>query len=162
LDRRKGKRENEGEVISHLNEKIEKIKQMGKENTLSDADFDTLRRDNWESTQETMAVFDKAMKRRWTSGTTKFYYEVFKDFLETQGAITNNLLYLMQWYIDLRDAIVELSTEMQSKGMALTEKMNKILENPAVQIITEILENDKKRIEEINKRREKLIKQTVV
>jgi alpha-amylase/alpha-mannosidase (GH57 family) len=145
---------------------MEKLKKMMEKETLSDADFDVLRKDNLEGTQEMIAVFDKAIKSRWTHGTTKFYYEMFRDVLAMQGSNVNNFLCLLQWYQDLRDAVIELSGEVQQirgKDLGkLTKRMNKILKNPAVKMINAILDKDMETIKKINERRQEIIKKSVV
>ncbi|HEX9262594.1 MAG TPA: hypothetical protein VF893_08725, partial [Candidatus Bathyarchaeia archaeon] len=129
-------------------------------------DFDELRRGNMESTKEMYAVFDNAINSKWTPGKTKFYYEMFQIFIEQNGRATHNFLYLVEWVNNLKEAITTLWTEIQQiKGVDIenvTERMNKLLDEPAVQIVGKILEDEKEAIKKIDERRRKLIKDSIV
>lgn len=151
------------EVNHKINEKIEKIHSI---HVAKDIDFRKLGKENLESTQEMVTAFDKSIRSRWTSGQTKFHYQMFQMLIRDNGNATQNILALLEWVNNLTEAITALWEEIQHlRGIDFENvkaRMSKILENPAVQIINNILEGDQEAIKKINERRQKLIKDSVV
>jgi hypothetical protein len=151
------------EINRKLNETMAKIQKF---HIAENIDFDELRRANIESTKEMCAVFNDAINSKWTSGKTKFYYEMFQMFIEQHGRVTHNFLYLVEWVNNLKEAMTTLWTEVQHiKGIDIgnvTQRMNKLLDEPAVQIVGKMLEDEQEAIKKIDERRRKLIKDSVV
>jgi hypothetical protein len=116
--------------------------------------------------EKRLAEIDKAMKSIFAN---KGDLELIRWLTIEEGTRLKSDIGILYGISLINERLATIETELQKVGKKvkvempnLKEKVDKITQTPAVQLLSKILQEDLEKIEKINKRREKLIRDSVV
>ena len=149
-----------------------KINMFGKEELSNDETRQLAKKIN----QDAVQIFDDAINSRWTWGKYKRTLKIFRSIVKRNMSTSDTILFILDNLQNLDETTVLLGkmlTELQKSNEAKTTELNhtlsklqtqtgNLLNSEAVQLLAKILKDQQEAVEKINKRREKLIRDSIV
>jgi hypothetical protein len=123
-----------------------------------------------------MQTFDEALASRWVWGDKKGYMQMFRGIYSMAMATVESHLNLCEQIENLNKAVIDLSDKM-GKNQVLTneqkqtldnikeslqERMNKILDSPAVKLANQMIQESESARKRLDKTRQDVIHDSVV
>lgn len=172
-DKTDGKRKNQEEIDLTNKEEAEKFRREFVGEPPKKEVYDEVRKYNEEVFQTLLNALDKDINSRWVLPKDKSYLKFFRFIIGEQkknaDVITNMSEDLSKWAYNLKQTIFSIILEIElTKGLTqrdlgtVKERMEKILESPAVQQLQKILSDNAEALNKRDETRERILRDTVV
>lgn len=156
------------EERKQLKEEVEELEKQAKSGKPVAVDYERMREIMRQVTKQTLEPLDKEINSSWTRGDKKAYLITFRSLITENTQSSISIIYLFEFIEELRNAILELSREIEGfRGKTkeienIKARMETILDSPAVQEVNKAIENMKSVAEKKDKNRQQILRDTVV